>query len=181
MTLSTYVYIDGPVDHREVYDKVNEILHIKDPVFTDEESEYDEGVRRIDNALGQGFDAWVMTSSRYDGQPMIREGDPDEAEEDPDSRWAKDENQGYVKVNFDTAYGFNERGYTCTTLHASVVVDLGKWLQERGVTWRWVNEYTGEIHAGFEGLDDFVGSGEQARDWFQNMALPAIKAMGFEV
>jgi hypothetical protein len=75
----------------------------------------------------------------------------------------------------DTAYGYQgDHGETCTVLHAKVIVDLGHWLNEKGITWAWYNEYAGTYHEGFEGLEEFLGNGDSAQDWFRNLVLPAI-------
>jgi hypothetical protein len=45
-----------------------------------------------------------------------------------------------------------------------------------GVRWRWLNEYTGEIHAGYDKLPALVGSSDQATAWFEREVKPAIAA-----
>lgn len=175
MTLSTDIYIDGPIAHRAVYDKVNEILGIVNPAAKEGPVDtsyswnaHKEGYWDIDNVPGQGFKAWVMTCSRLDGERMIRP-----AEDDPDDP-RPEFDEGYVSVNLDTAYGYREGGLNCTTLHASVIVDLGQWLLSQGVTFRWRNEYTGEVNAGFNGIEDFIGSGDEASAWFESTVKPAL-------
>jgi hypothetical protein len=59
---------------------------------------------------------------------------------------------------------------------ASLVAELGKWLDERGVRWLWKNEYTGEVHSGYEQLIELCSGGFEAAAWFQTTVLPAIAA-----
>lgn len=46
-----------------------------------------------------------------------------------------------------------------------------------GVRWKWLNEYTGEVHEGYDQLVSLVGSSDQAVAWFNNEVKPAIGRM----
>jgi hypothetical protein len=93
---------------------------------------------------------------------------------------------GAIEVTFDTAYGYRfEEGENCSQLHARLVAQLGNWLDERGLPWKWQNEYTGEWFDRYDGLGEFVNAHKLtgAADWFGNIVLPLIErgAMGGSV
>jgi hypothetical protein len=62
-------------------------------------------------------------------------------------------------------------------LHASLVAQLGGWLDERGVRWAWENEFTGEIHIGdrYERLFDLLKGADNATRWFEEIVKPAVE------
>jgi hypothetical protein len=83
----------------------------------------------------------------------------------------------WLAVSFDTAYGYSdERGYGCGDLHAEYVAKLGQWLDGKGIRWAWENEFTGEIHTGYERLIELSSGGFEASAWFRTTVLPAIAA-----
>src|SRR5690242_14095966 len=59
-----------------------------------------------------------------------------------------------MEVSFDTAYGYRGPEGGCGDLHARLVRELGAWLDGRRVRWSWLNEWTGEVHEGYEGLSE---------------------------
>lgn len=190
MTLSTYVAFTSPVDPRELHDWVNrELLGATDPrVEVDETS--------IGNAPGQGFDAWAITKHN-NGKPIVWLERVDVATAtrpswyDNDQEWfaaLEDEERWYSKypsntyayVDFDTAYGYRENGMNCTMLHASYIVRLFKEFAEpRGIDIYWRNEYTGEWYKNLDaaGLEDFLGGGDAAMEWFNTSVVPMMQRM----
>lgn len=173
MTLDTRIFITDPLSHREVFNKVNDLLSIPDTRVEQEGptdgywSKY--GDYEISNRIGQGFDAWVTSYANQDGSRIEIDREPDEdgeVDKRPDY---------YVQISMDTAYGYQgPNGEGCATLHAKVIVDLGLWLHERGVGFSWQNEFTGDIHQGFEGIEEFLDGGEDAQAWFRDVVQPAI-------
>lgn len=152
MTLSTDVYIQGPVD-----------LHALRYVVQAALAEFDEYGRTPDQQLwegesdtfrnswsttvGQGLPAWTFI--HYGSDVVWRQAD--DVEDD-----------GYVtpahfaSIDFDTAYGYRgENGETCSTLHVQLMTRVGKWLDEQSVPWKWRDEFTGHIHDAYDGFDTF--------------------------
>jgi hypothetical protein len=195
MTLNTSIAIGKPHNVREIFDFCNTLLGAPETV----RFEQDRGTIR--NEPMQGLSAWLWINYGVDG-PMVHlhdefcetevgpakwddEGKYSVTQDDVDrhnewvartptaSGWAA------IEVTFDTAYGYRgEGGESCSDLHARLVTALGRWCDARDLPWKWQNEYTAEWHDGFDGLDDF-GNAHRATgadDWFQNLALPAIRA-----
>jgi hypothetical protein len=82
----------------------------------------------------------------------------------------------YVKVNFDTGYGYSDEfGRGCGDLHAAYIRKLGAYLDAQGIPFLWENEFRGEFHRGYEELRHLGSAGEEANTWLQNVVLPAIK------
>lgn len=82
----------------------------------------------------------------------------------------------WLTVSFDTSYGYSdERGYGCGDLHAEYIARLGQWLDAMGIRWCWENEFTGEIHTGYEQLTGLASGAFEASAWFRTTVLPAIE------
>ena len=186
MTLDTRIYLHDRADYREVFVKCNQLIGAHEGIrFTDEPvSDWKDGKRlrgpedgewTIWNAPGQGLCALLDLSYRKDA-PLRAPGDhyrycePDEC----DGGCAP---ACWLEVSFDTAYGYRgDNGEGCGDLHARLVAELGRWLDGKGVRWSWQNEFTGEIHSGYEGLTELGAGGLAALEWFAAEALPAIAA-----
>ena len=178
MTLATDIYITGTgVTMREVYNKVNDLLGIPDTRLVIEKP------GSIRNRIGQGFPAIVDVSAAVDGSLVTPEHEPycaEEAEEAGEPcTYHRHIETHHVHVDLDTAYGYrNDRGWDCSRLHASVILNLAGWLVERDCTVRWTNEYAGTIHDATDqaAFERFIGGGDAAAEWFINDVLPAIAA-----
>ena len=199
MTLDTRVFILDKVDHREVFSFCRDLLGAtKQHTFADEQDKtWRKGETFVEptnpwtiaNNPGQGLPAWLMLYYRPDAPLRTPE---QAAAHDEDGNLP--ENSIYVEewgpcdgthhrracwltVSFDTAYGYNdERGYGCGDLHAEYVAKLGQWLDAKGVRWEWENEFTGEIHTGYERLIELQSGGFEASAWFRTSVLPIILA-----
>lgn len=151
MTLSTDIYLTGPVDAKEVFDFCNEqLLGTTEPRYKHEESSWSAGEWQYMNEPGQGFNAWLWVHYRKDG-PLASE---DVWEQDEDYRYLATK-ACTVKVNFDTAYGYNDEFGGCSSLHARYIRALIQYAEEHGATLEWKNEFTDEIFKGTDGLDSF--------------------------
>lgn len=186
MTLSTDIYIHGTgVTHREVYEKVNDLLGIpaeREVIDGPNEWSWQHGDYRLGNAIGQGFPAIVDTYANADGSEVAP------AHDEECARWADEDGEPctstrhivppwHVHVDLDTAYGYrDERGWTCSMLHGWVIAALIEWLAPRGCTLHWVDEYAGTLHEGTDHLEAFLGNGAEADAWFVTKALPAMLA-----
>lgn len=165
MTLSTDFLIFDPVDPEEVYAKCLRLLGVESALAKRAEGE-------IANAPGQGFDAWLVVYYGELGHDRWCQ-DPDEPPCD------RQQHQPHrVRVNWDTAYGYRSELGGCTELHAMYILDLGQWCDERGLRWAWVNEYTGKMHHGRNGVSEFLQSGDDAMSWFTNVVVPYIEERG---
>ena len=82
----------------------------------------------------------------------------------------------WLEVSLDTAYGYKDALGGCGDLHARFVANLGKWLDAKGAPWTWMNEFTGEVHAGTDGLDELGASGAEAQQSIAGTVLPALAA-----
>lgn len=202
MTLNTHIYIQDEVDAKAVFAFCRELIQAPDSyVFTDEAAtDYENGTpgdrpdhptqRMLWGMPGQGLAAWLMVD--YDTDGPLRSLSASKAHDEdicnlPSVSWYNEE-QGpcdgsdhrpahYLRVSFDTAYGYSdENGRGCGDLHAEYTARLGTWLDTLEVEWLWENEFTGEIHEGYEQLGQLGKSGRESKDWFQNAVLPAIRA-----
>src|SRR5690606_25459508 len=133
----------------------------------------------IGNLPGQGLCALLDISYRP-GAPLRTPEQAAEHDEDicnlpcdgdrhPPACW--------LEISINTAYGYKgDNGEGCGDLHARLVAELGQWLDERGIRWSWKNEFTGDIHSGYERLIDLCSAGFEATAWFRTSVLPAIEA-----
>lgn len=182
MTLSTHVYLLTEADPRDVFGQCRTLLGATDahPWFDDRDgSDFrDPGEFVLRNKAGVGLPALLWLRYRDDG--MLRSSHEEHDE------WCDDDCDGrhhdpahWIDVDFDTAYSYHdEQGRTCGVLHASLVAQLGQWLDERGIRWAWQNEFTGDIHIGdrYERLYDLFSDGDNAHVWFEDIIKPAIEA-----
>ena len=184
MTLDTRIFILDPVDPKEVFDFCNGLLGAKNPRFKEGPSDWDDDkeVIHLDNEPGQGFPAWLMTKYRAEGKPL-RDKDMTRHDLDPDE-YAEDDEYGkevykpacFMEISFDTAYGYQDEYGGCSTLHARYIVDLHAFLLAKGVRIKWQDEFSGDIHNGIHGIEEFLGGGDKAMAWFKEVltVLPEI-------
>lgn len=130
MTLATKMIIVEPTPFRPIFDEARRLIGA-------EHGLYDEGPSGIENKWGQGFPSYVGVT--YGGDAPIRP-DADDDRDYPVPAWS-------IEVWLDTSYGYRaQNGAGCSDLHAWIVQELGHWLSERGLTWYWYHEYSGEWH-----------------------------------
>lgn len=165
MTLDTRIYVQSEVDHRSLFLKCNQLLRAGENVRSS-----DDGAC-IMNEPEQGLDAWLMI---HYGSPLRATVEHDD-DCDPDCDYAGHVVPCWSEVSFDTAYSYSGPDGGCGNLHARLVAELGAWLDERGASWSWQNEFTGEIFERYEGLTELGGGGAEASLWFREIALPAIQ------
>jgi hypothetical protein len=152
MTLSTDVYIQGPVD-------LNALKYVVQATL----AEFDEYGRTPDQQLWEGEsdtfrNSWSTTLGQgLPARTFIHYGSDvvwrqlDDVEEDGFVTPAH-----FASIDFDTAYGYRgPEGQTCSALHVQLMTRVGKWLDEQSVPWKWRDEFTGEIHAAYDGFDTF--------------------------
>lgn len=188
MTLDTHAYVLDRVDHGEVFRAARALVGATEATrFTDEAS-YRDGVRTLMNAPGQGLCAWLDVEYRP-GAPLWTEEDARRHDEDCEDDCRR-ERHGLVTpcwlaVSFDTAYGYRgENGEGCGGLHARLLLELGGWLDRRGLRWSWMNEFTGEVWGPgperYRHLGDLVSGGRDAEAWFTERVLPVLPFLAAE-
>jgi hypothetical protein len=185
MTLDSRVYIDSPkISAREVLTKMQEILgkydeHHRPPAQQKVRVDSDS----IGNELGQGLPAWVIVY--HNGERPIWSEDQECTDEfcrkyhDEDGCYHADKGPHWLCVSMDTAYGYDHNSMGCGDLHATMIAELGQWLDEKQVPWSWQNEFTSEIHGGpdrYKRLVDLMTGGFEATAWFRTSVLPVIEA-----
>jgi hypothetical protein len=143
------------------------------------EHRFGNGDKYIANPGGIGLQAWLWINYGADG-PMVTEPDDPNDQDEVEYIAGNPAKNGWgaIEVTFDTAYGYrSDDGENCSQLHARLITQLGAWLDERALPWKWQNEYTGEWFDRYDGLAEFVGAHEStgAADWFNNTVLPAIE------
>lgn len=201
MTLSTKIYIQGEIGALDVFNfLVHQLLEFDNShrdftavrttaeADTDWKTKQPTGLWTVETVIGQGLPAWTMVHHRPGGayrtevdaqahddgicnMPGSSYHDADE----PVCDGSHHTPACHLMVDMDTAYGYTgPNGIGCSGLHGTMIVRLGTMLQERGVPFSWRNEYTGELHQGFDGLDGLLSAGDEANAWFNGVALPAI-------
>jgi hypothetical protein len=185
MTLDTNIYILDRISHRDVFVKCNQLIGA-----TEATEFHNEQIKTWRNGEGkpEPGNAWAIGNKACQGLCALLDiyYRPDAALRAADNgcEWycdpdCSDEHSNpacWLEVSFDTPYGYrDEQGRGCGDLHASLVSQLGQWLDERGVRWLWENEFTGEVHSGYERLVDLCTGGFEASAWFRTSVLPAIE------
>lgn len=102
------------------------------------------------NQTGQGFASILEVSYAIDG-PLTDTG-WDEASGD---EYPKVGSEHCVKIRLDTNYGYEENGASCSDLHAWLVQEFAGFCDERSLSYRWQNEFTGEEFTDLSGLASF--------------------------
>ena len=190
MTLSTNLYVLDDVDVRELFRFAQGLLtkyddrtppQTPDQQVSSDDEGYRDGTRSLRNQLGQGLPAILEITYRADGPLTTPEQSATCTEDcEPDDDYHYHPRACWADVDFDTAYGYRDaRGWGCGDLHAVLVGEVGKWLDERGIRWEWRNEFTGDVHGGdtrYERLIELVSGGFEASAWFRTSVLPAIAA-----
>lgn len=178
MTLSTNIYILGPVDGPDLHAWVNEnILRVKNPIVTEG---HRDDYHYLHNAIGQGFDA-IFELDWWDTPQLMTDGLTDKDDPDDVEYYTKKQEAigapYYAHIDFDTAYGYSKNGMGCTELHASWIVRLYReYFEPRGLEIAWQDEYSGKVWRNLseEGMTDFLGGGDAAMNWFTSVVRPAI-------
>lgn len=188
MTLDTHIRIVEPINPLEVFRFCQGLLGDPEkqkwkPLEVKRPHDYYDRPGFANEPM-QGLPAWLFVYCGQDGGPLpvglctnIEYPDDEEEPCGPDNLcFMCRKPQGYVEVSIDTAYGYKhpETGAGCGDLHAGFIDELGKWLEQQGLTWWWENEFTGEWHPMRENLHELGDGGRAATEWFRTVAAPAI-------
>lgn len=206
MTLSTNVYVLDEIDPMEVFRYCQGLLarfdderrpaeaqrwtNRQDMTFNlGEWTTEPDNPWSLDNEPDQNLPAWLMMAYRP-GAPLRTQADAEKHDPDccnipgatfydesePLCDGAYHSTACWLDIDFDTAYSYKSGGRGCGDLHAALVGLLGQWLSEKGVTWKWRNEFTGEVHDDAASLVELVTGGADASAWLNNIVKPAINA-----
>ena len=158
MTLSTYLYVHDPIDPKDFFDGVRWLvgeLTPDHPGFAhqviEETDTWQTGVRKWHTIPGQGLAAWVTVRYVPDGW-LYPEGEPCD-------KWCGEPCElghapkSYLLLDMDTTYGYRSELGGCGHLHAYIIERVGTILDEMGIGYYWVNEYTGVGYTGSQGTD----------------------------
>lgn len=196
MTLDTRIYVVDEIDLGELFTKCQGLLTQYDEQGRSPEQQRSKlSPSSLSNEGMQGLPAWLMIDHRGE-RPFRTQEQVDACDEDcnlpgrsyydPDEPLC-DGKTGYnhrkpacwYEISFDTAYGYRgPEGIGCGDLHARLVAELGAWLDAKSIRWKWKNEFTGEVHEGYDRLIDLASGGFEATAWFRTTVMPAIAARG---
>lgn len=129
---------------------------------------------------GQGFDAWIILHHR-EGEVLHYDHYEEDEETGEFREWLGDHPRGArVEISLDTTYGYRDgQGRGCGDLHADYVRALGQWCEERGWSYSWQNEFTGEWHDDWRVAAKELGaSGRDMESWFYGSVVPAFDQLG---
>lgn len=192
MTLNTKVYVlDPSVGYREVFVVCQRLLAKYDeqnrPVTA---QRFEEREGWIGNERGQELPALMDVTYRL-GAPLRTPEEQAAHDPDictlPDSSWYGGDpatlcdgaHRGrpacWLQISFDTAYGAVSKGLRCSELHGRLIVELGDWLDGRGARLKWMNEYSGAVYDGLDGIASLIGDGDQAMAWFDRQVAPVLQ------
>lgn len=201
MTLDTRIYVLGEVDVHELFREGQRLLHLADERvgldcrtpeqqrWRDEpQSEYHEGGRTPDragrrsifNEIGQGLPA-ILDITYREGGPL--KATDEECERYCSSPCDRDEPHSpahWCVISLDTTYSYRSSLGGCSDLHVVLMKGFADWLGARDVTFSWMNEYTGKVHAWPMGVQEFGRNGAAAAEWFFGTVRPALDAMGID-
>lgn len=168
MTLSTDMIVLEPVNPREVFDFALSLLARDFEGEGEPRWEYrrkgdtwiaestgkpvTQGDSLYMTECGQGLPAWFFLFHAEDGPLVLFDAEEQEEQREWDPDWTLPPfNEHFLRLDFDTAYGYERAGAGCGDLHAWLVLEVGRWLAARGVTEvLWKLEYDGTWH----GLDE---------------------------
>lgn len=190
MTLNSSTYVIDKFDAHDVFHKVNRLIFAPswtlwtdehDTTFNSEVFIEPTNIWVIANERGQGLPARLKVHYRPDGPLVTPEQaaiHPDGcAPNDPDCECDLDYDRTpcWLRVNLDTgAPSVPFRGENGVELHARLIAELGSWLSESHVTWRWTSDFTVNVYDGFNGLDTAPTPGITDSGWYRDIVMPAI-------
>lgn len=156
MTLNTSFYITTPgIDPHTVWNALLDMVEPADSLLdryrytevedADERDWGPTGSTMTNTQVGIGLSAWCFMWHNEDGSALAYDEDhtDDPEKEDPDEDiWFTP--RGYIKLDFDTAYGYRDEYGGCSDLHGRIVTHLASIVEEHGGEYIWKDEFTGE-------------------------------------
>lgn len=156
MTLNTTFYITTPgIDPNTVWHDLIDMVEPENfPLSREDYTETEDadekgwgptGSTMTNTKGGIGLSAWCFMWHNEDGSALAydEEYTDDPEKEDPDEDiWFIP--RGYIKLDFDTAYGYRDEYGGCSGLHGRIVTRLANIVTSMGGEYAWQDEYTGE-------------------------------------
>ena len=168
MTLNTTFYITTPgIDPNTVWNALLDMVEPADFPRTREDytvtSNADEkgwgpkGSTMTNTQVGIGLRAWCFMWHNEDGSYLAYDDeyntdDPEKEDYDKDILFSP---RGYIKLDFDTAYGYVDEYGGCSDLHGRIVTHLASIVEEHGGEYAWKDEFTGEWFTDLSHVPDF--------------------------
>jgi hypothetical protein len=193
VTLNTAIYLHGQADVPEFFEFCQRALlafdgqarKLDQVIWSDTEGYCDKTTRRRANQLGQGLPAILDLTYRTDAPLLTVEQSTehdDWCNEDGDCDGSGHTPSHWAEVSLDTAYSYKDphRGWRCGDLHAALIRLFGSYLDEHGVQFSWQNETTGEVHDGYNNLDELGPDAAAGAGWFDDVALPFLGRLELE-
>lgn len=175
MSRETSVFLMQKTDIKELFDFCNSLLGAENPKVSITENE--AGYLSYRNEWGQGLPA-VMSVLGHVSRDVNEEAYFDELyeedyEECEDPEPTMLEPACAMTVSFDTGFGYRDEFGGADNLHGRYIIALYKWLAERGVSIKWREEYTREIHDGLDNIDRMIKN-EAASVFFDSVVMPSV-------
>lgn len=163
MTLNTKFYIttDG-IDPNTVWNALLDMVEPEDfPLSREDYTETEDadergwgpkGSTKTNTRVGIGLNAWCFMWHNEDGSALVYD---EEHTDDPDEDiWFTP--RGYIRLDFDTAYGYRgPNGEDCSDLHGRIVARLAEIVTAMGGEYAWQDEFTGEWFTDLSHIPDF--------------------------
>lgn len=181
MTLSTDLYILDQIEAKQIFKKARQVIGATEKnLYQDQEDDQgfawvNPGDRTLGNKIGSGLNAWLQVHYNSKGKLATDEN----AAKKNDEPYEFNIPSHWLRVNFDTAYGYKGEKYSesCSALHTKYLAELGLWLDQKKIAWAWKNEFNGEIYAGAERyieLVNFYESWEGNLGYFEKEVKPYL-------
>lgn len=167
MTLNTNFYITTPgIDPNTVWNALLDMVEPED--FPMDRHNYTmvadadgkgwgpKGSTMTNTRVGIGLNAWCFMWHNEDGSALTYDeeytDDPEKEDLDEDIVFYP---RGYIRLDFDTAYGYHDEHGGCSALHGRIVTHLASIVEEHGGKYIWQDEYTGEWFTDLSHVPDF--------------------------
>lgn len=177
MTLNTVIGLRGKFDFDDVVNYANRLIEAENPRCSDGPSEYHDGLWTYSNNPGQGYSAWLFAHRSLEGVGETKGvWTRNIYDDDYDKVIGQEDYDVNIRLEFDTVYGYNDPRFGgCTELHAYIILSLNEYVKKRGGSLIWQDEYNGNINEGSDGMEKFLGRGDEAMEWFSSIKDVVLK------
>lgn len=160
MTLNTTFYITTPgIDPSTVWNALLDTVEPEDfPLSREDYTEAENkgwgpnGSTMTNTRVGIGLNAWCFMWHNEDGSALAYDDSRNTDDPDEDTWFTP---RGYIRLDFDTAYGYHDEHGGCSELHGRIVTHLASIVEEHGGKYIWQDEYSGEWFTDLSHVPDF--------------------------